>query len=341
VLFADVFAGLRSDTWNVGNLVAHPWVQLGVVDAKWLLEPGPWRRAHTAAGAVTIVIALIGWRVLARRLDADAAEPGRERVLHLRWLAWGSALSILPVVGSFPSSRLMSIAEIGMAPALAACVLWCFRDFAQRFKANGVRTLLAGIVGAAVLGMHLVVAAHASYQESVNVKYTSMAIRKRNLTIEADRRRLHLQRVVILSALEYGTSLYVPYVLERHGQRPPRACWPISLSPGPHVLIRDSARSFRLAPDAGFQLMSNAPEELFRDPNVAFKRGDTFDLGGLKVTVLETNGTYIQLIRIETDVPLDDPSLLFVLATPTGLRRFVMPPIGRVARLPPPTLPML
>lgn len=341
VLFADVFAGIRSDSWNVGNLMVHPWVAQGLLDASWLHEPGPWRRAHTAVGVVTIVIALIGWRIVSRRLDRDAARPDGERVASLRWLAWGSALSILPVVGSFPSSRLMSIAEIGMAAVLAASVVWCLRDFAARFKAARVRTLLAGIAGTAVLVLHLVVAAHASYQESVNVKYTSMAIRKRNLTIEADKKRLHLQRVVILSALEYGTSLYVPFVLARHGRKPPRSCWPISLSPGPHVLIRDTERSFRFAPDAGYQLMANAPEELFRDPNVPFKRGDVVDLGGLTITVLETNGKHIQLIRVEADVPLDDRTLLFVVAGPSGLRRFDMPPVGGLARLPPPTLPML
>jgi len=341
VLFADVFAGVRSDIWNVGNLFARPWIERGWVGGHWWVEPGPWRRAHTAVGVVTIVIALIAWRFVARRLDQQAAQPGGERIAHVRWLAWGGALAILPVVGSFPSSRLMSIAEIGIAPALALVVVWCFRDFARRFQAARVRTAVAAIAGAGVLTLHLVVAAEASRQESLNVKYSSIAIRKRNLTIDADPKRLHLQRVVVLSAFEYGMSLYVPYMLERHGRRPPRACWPISLSPGPLVLMRDTARSFRLAPDQGFQLLANAPEELFRDPNVPFKRGDIVDLGGLKVTVLETNGKHIQLISIEADVPLDDRSLLFVMSTPSGLRRFVMPPVGRVVRLPPPSPPML
>lgn len=345
VLFADLFAAIPSENWNFGNILLNPMYQRGWVSARWLWTAGPWRQAHSAAGGVTMLLGAVVWwlvaRKLAREAERDPAHARHEPMTHLPWLFWGGMASLLTVVGSFPSSRLVIIAEIGMSALLAAAVVLCFRDLRERFAVARVRTSFTALAGAIVLAFHIIMPARFTHADSISVKLGSISARKAILTMEADKRRLPLQRLIVISALEYGTSIYIPLVLARHGRKPPRSCWTVSLAPGPHVLLRDSPNSFRIAPSDGYAMLANAPEELFADPNIPFKKGEVVDLGGMKITVLETAGPHIQEIRVETDVPFEDPSLHIVTPVITGIRRFVMPPIGKAVRLPPPLVPPL
>lgn len=351
VLFADLFAAVPSENWNFGNILLHPAYERGWVSANWLWTAGPWRKTHSALGGALMVVGLIVWLAVSRRIARDEARAaatavppaGRDHapMAHLRWLVWGSVASLLPVVGSFPSSRLVIIACIGMSALLATIVVLCFSDLRERYARAPVRTSTMALVGALVFGFHLLVPAQFTRADSMSVKLGSISMRKATLTIEADRKRLPLQRLVVVSALEYGTSIYIPMVLARHGRRPPKSCWTTSLAPGPHVLLRDSLTSFKLAPADGYAMLANAPEELFADPNAPFKAGDVVDLGGLKITVLQTAGRHIQAIRVEADVPLEDPSLHFVTPMLSGIRHFIMPPVGQAVRLPAPVVPPL
>ncbi len=345
VLFADLFAAVPSENWNFGNILLNPAYERGWVSARWLWTAGPWRQAHSALGAVLLAIGLIVWLAVSRKLARDEARApaaaGRAPLSNLPWLVWGSVASLLPVVGSFPSSRLVIIAEIGMAALLATIVVLCFSELRERFAVARVRTAGAALAGALVFGFHLIVPGNFTRADSISVKLGSNSMRKAVMTLEADRRRLHLQRLIVISALEYGTSIYIPMVLARHGRKPPKSCWTASMAPGPHVLLRDSPNSFKLAPADGYAMLANAPEELFADPNAPFKEGDVVDVGGMKITVLQTAGRHIQAIRVETDVPLDDPSLHFVTPNFTGIRHFIMPPVGHFVRLPAPVVPPL
>jgi hypothetical protein len=149
------------------------------------------------------------------------------------------------------------------------------------------------------------------------------------------------QRVVVLAAMEYGTSMYIPMTRARFHKPAPPLTWTLSLAPAPHVILRESATAFRLAPVNGFAMLTTAAEELLSDPKDPFVPGSVVDLGGMKITVLQTDGSHVQAIRVEADVPLEDRSLHFVVPTMHGIRRFEMPPIGGIAHVPEPVVPPL
>jgi hypothetical protein len=187
----------------------------------------------------------------------------------------------------------------------------------------------------------VVFAAQASVVHTRNLRYAAMAARAAALRLDADDARLPTQRVVVLAASDYTTSMYIPLVRQLFGKNAPRNTWPLSLTPAPHVVLRESRNAFRLAPMNGYAMLTTAPEELLVDPLDPLRVGDEIDLGGLKVTVLATDGPRVQSIRVTSDVPLEDSSLLFVSPTMTGIRRFNMPPVGRTAVVPAPVVPPL
>jgi hypothetical protein len=345
VLFADLLVSFPSELWNFGAVFSVPLHERGYVDERWLWSSEPWRVAHTGIGLVTMVVGLVLWIVVRSRLKKHAARtglvPGGEPMSHLSWLVAGGVLSILPVVGSFPSSRLLLISQIGMAAFYASLVVLCLRDLKARFTHARLRTSLVALLGVFVLGFHVIVPARATHGSAEGLKWGGMAARKAVLTMDVDAKRLRLQRLVVISAREYGSSIYLPLMLAHYGWPTPKACWTLSLAPAPHALLRESATAFKLVPMNGVAMLANPPEELFSDPKVPWKPGSVIDLGGMKITVLETSGKYILAIRVETDVPLDDPSLVFVLPTLQGIRRFQMPRIGQAVRIPEPMVPEL
>jgi hypothetical protein len=341
VLLADMLAGLPSESWNLGNLALKPWVARGFLDMRWVWSPDRWRTANSIVGAVVMLFGLFAWRAVVRKLARDSARGVHADSPHVHWLMWGGALAVLPVVGSFPSGRLLVGAEIGISVLFATIVVLCFRDLAERFRAGRVRTAFAVLAGLFVLFLHLGMPAAYDYWDTLAVKYGSNAHRKAVLTMDVDWKRLPSQRVIILAAMGYGTSLYVPIVLARHGRKPPRSVWTTSLAPGRHALLRESAKSFRLAPMDGYAMLANAPEELFADPSQPFERGDVVDLGGLRVTVFEATGRHVHSIRVESDVSFDDPSFVFILPQMSGLRRFPIPPVGQAAIVPEAVVPPL
>jgi hypothetical protein len=337
VLFADLFFVIPSEPWNYGNLLLRGFYQRGWLDMSWLWTADRLRGVYSAVGVASIAIVLVAWLVVHRRLARD---PARERAPHVRWLALGSVLALVPVVGSFPSTRLLIIAEVGFAALLGQLVVACFRDLPSRLRAAPVRASLAVLIGGLMVALHVAVPAKLTAAHASAFRVAANNARKTIMTIDADARRLPQQRVVVLAALEYGTSLYIPIVLARHGRKPPRSCWTTSFAPAPHVLRRESATSFTLTPMNGYAMLANAPEQLFMDPSTPFRPGDVVDLGGLTITVLSTKGQHIQSIRVTTDVPLEHRSLLFVLPTAAGIRRFPMPAVGEIVVLPEPTVPL-
>ena len=343
VLVADLFLGTPAEMWTFGNMFAvrpHRW---GLVGTDWLLTPGPWRTAHSSVGLVVVVLAVVVWRWLRGVVQHQSAASTDERAVSelpaWRWLVWGSPMALLPVLGSFPSSRVLVASEIGGAAVIAGATLYGLARARERFVAAPRRAVVLG-AACALFGLyHLVWPAYASHVDSASMRIVSLAARRAVLRMEVDTTRLPSQRVVVLTAREYGTSLYVPFTRAIHGLAAPASCWTISITPAPHTLARDSATSFLLAPDDGYRLLSTAPEQLMSDPREPFQRGDVVDLGGLRVTIIGVEGTLVSVIRVEADVPLEDPSLYFVVPTHSGIVRFQLPEIGRAVLLPEPALP--
>jgi hypothetical protein len=90
----------------------------------------------------------------------------------------------------------------------------------------------------------------------------------------------------------------------------------------------------------GRTMLATTPEQLFRSKAEPLREGDRIDLDGLSVTVRSMFKERPTSIAVELDVPLEDPSLLFLIPTEKGFERYELPPIGHAAIVPAPQVPL-
>ncbi|KAF0167898.1 MAG: hypothetical protein FD160_4013, partial [Caulobacteraceae bacterium] len=330
VLAADLMLAVRAEYWTFG----FPWTfhmhQKGWVGLDWFASPEPWRGVHVWIGVGAIVIAgALGWATLRATRNLD-----------LRWLAVGSVLSLFPVIGSFPSSRLVLVPLIGVAAVLATFVVERFTDHFARIPGAGRFRALGGVALAVlVASYHVVVPGWLTRVETLGLYQTSGFIRDAVLGMHVEDARLSRQRMVVLAALEGGTSMYIPMTRRRFGRSTPLACWTLSIVAAPYVLSRDADNAFTIKFTDVFTMLASAPEELLRSPAEPFRVGDVVDVGGMRVTVRQLYKGRPRSIHVEFDTSLDDPSLLFVVPVREGIKPFALPRVGESVTVPVPAIP--
>jgi hypothetical protein len=300
VLLGGLVLEVPADIWLVGPSVHLPLVVLGLFG-----------------------LGLLG--VLVRA--AWPSLTGDER-RHSRWLFLGAALSLLPVLATFPSNRLLLVPGLGGLVAVAVVLVYAWRSRARGWRPRGVA------VGAGVLALTHLVLAPLLWPVMV------LAIRQANLQTqpvfqtletELDYTRLPEQRVVVLPIPLPGFAMYLPMIQGTRGMPRPRAWWALSMSPEPHVLTRTGPNSLELSLTQG-RFLTHELERVFRSPTYPLPQGARVELEGMTVTVLEADAEGPKRLGFDFDVPLEDPSLVLLAWKDGLLRRTTPPPVGeRVA----------
>jgi hypothetical protein len=327
-LIADLVLNVRSDYYTFGLPWTYALVKSGHLNESWLWSVSAWRRIHVILGFVAAVVLI----ALIRSTPRDA------KSRNARWLLLGGLLAILPVTGSFPSSRLLLIAVIGFAPFLSTWAIAAFRDLRARYATAKLRTSwLAGCAGLLAL-YHVLVPSWQSYLEIYGTYINANAVRRTVLEMQVDERTLPQKRMVVVSALEGGASLYIPLTRARYQRTLPETCWTLSLTAADHLFTRDTLRSFILSPMSGYALLAGDPENMLHPTDHPFRVGQSVDVGGMRVKVLALLRGMPKVIRVSFDVPLEDPSLLLVQPTTKGLRKFRIPGVGESVIIPTPGL---
>lgn len=330
VLTADLMLAVRAEYWTFG----FPWTfhmhEKGWVGLDWFASPEPWRHVHVWIGVGAIVIAgALGWATLRATRNRD-----------LRWLAAGGVLSLFPVIGSFPSSRLVLVPLIGFAAVLATFVVERCVGLGARMRSGArVRAIGGAALAVVVASYHFVVPGWLTRVETLGLYHTSAFIRDAVLDMQVDQARLSRQHVVVLAALEGGTSMYIPMTRRRFGRSIPLSCWTLSIVAAPYLLSRDADNAFTIKFTDVFTMLASAPEELLRSPSEPFRVGDVVDVGGMRVTVRQLYKGRPRSIHVEFDRSLDDPSLVFVVPVREGIKPFALPRVGESVTVPVPAIP--
>lgn len=313
ILVADMFLAIPT-----GKLALYP--ELMKVQA--VLGP--------AALALVGVLVPGAWR----RLDA----PGRRRLV---WLMVAAVLAILPVASSFVSARLLLIPAVGGHAVVAALVLdgWDrLRDPALRSR---VLSWLRGAVAAALVAAHVGLASWWGLEELLNINRLNEGTRQAALLMQVDDAEVPRQRLVVLTAADPMTLLYPALVRWVEGHPLPRSWWVLSLAPRAHTLTRVSRDALEMEVVAG-SMLTGPVELLFRRPEFPFAAGDRVELDGLVIRIMkvDADGRPVR-VRYRFDVPVDDPSLVFLLATKRGLIRYPIGPVKATMPIPPAMLPLV
>jgi hypothetical protein len=335
VLVADMLIALRADYYTFGAPFVWWAFDRGWVSERWLHTPEPWRAIQVVCGV--LASAATAWLAFWTLRHARGAR-------QLRWLCVGSLLALVPVCGSFPSSRLTLPASLGFLPLMAAFVIgvveraWPALRGPSALRAR-VRAGAATAFACAFALYHVIVPSSLEQSAAAGARASSERVQRAVLHTALDEARLPERDLVLLCAFDGGTSLYLPLVRARYARSLPRSTHVLAFVHAPGVLSRTAADSFSLRFAGDDSMLVSAGEQLFRGHERPLRRGDSVRVGPMRVTVLELFEGRPKQLGVQLDGSLDDPRWLFAVPTDAGLRPFQLPERGASVRVPPPVIP--
>ncbi|HEX4339892.1 MAG TPA: hypothetical protein VH062_28490 [Polyangiaceae bacterium] len=331
VFIGDLALAVPSEYWTFGMPWTFAWAMLGWVPVRWVHDPEPWRMVQFCIGlGATALLLVVARYTLRKRPPANVA-----------WLLVGSLLSLVPVCGSYPSSRLLLTSLLGFTPLVASFVVRGLTALRQKLRVRPFYALTAGSAALGVAVYQFVMSIFWQRLELTGMLDGTMRVRDAILHMPVDDAAFPNQDLVLLTSLEGGTSMYLPLTRLRYGKTAPRSCLFLSYLIAPYDLERIAPNAFSIRFRGEDALLGSAAEQLLRSPHHPFHKNDVVDVGWWRITILDTFEDKPQYLRVEFDRPLEDRSLLFMALTPDGYRTVGLPPIGGKLVILPAALPKL
>jgi len=277
-----------------------------------------------ASRPVLVALGLLGLALYVWLLRGAWPELTEDERRHCRWLFTGGALALLPVVSVFPDNRLLLVPGLGGCVATAVVL-----RHAWRLRERGERPLGVRPVAWVLAVIHLVLAPLFWPVAVLGIRYVGTGAEKMLEVTEGelDATRLREQNVVVVATGDPLAGLYTPMLWAFHGKPQARSWRTLSLSPNAHVFTRTGPNTFELAMPQG-HFHTSEFETLFRGPKYMLTPGTRVELEDIRVTVLEADAGGPTRLGFELDVPMEDPSFVFLHWRDGGLRRFTLPPVG-------------
>ena len=329
VFIADMAANLPAQWWDHGSPWRDRLLSLELIAPPiWGALPD-WRTVHVGISLLTVT----GLWALLR--DCMRAMPDAER-RTAGFLLLGALLALVPVAGSFPSTRLTLAAMFGGAATLAMLIAHLLRELVRR--ASGGRCVHFAATWLLLCGTAYAQLVHPlTTRLAGDVDYVNTA-RHWVLSAKLDDQRLAGQRVMMLSSGDFITTYFWAYTWRYHRHSVPRSFYPVSSSPTAHDIERPEPNVLVMRP-LGALLLESPGERMFRAPELTWLDGQSVQLPGMRVRVEGVRDGCPTSIRLTFDVPVDDPSLVFLESTKKGLTRATLPRVGETLRLPAPASP--
>ena len=323
VFIADMLFNVQSSWWDHGSPWRQTMLELDIVSPRtWMSAPG-WRFFHSAIALAACVLAIALHRWLVRPL------PERERQ-RITFLIAGGLLSLVPVVGSFPSTRLTMAAFLGFAPLIALTLRALIVRAYAACTRSAPRAALAYAGAWLIALMHVVDPLAQPIGPMIDHHRTTVKWVDR---APLDDRTVGEQHVYLLASSEFTTTFFFAYIWAALGHPSPKTLEPLTTAPHALEIARTGPRSLLMATLGGVMLASGQ-EHMFRSPLVPVRAGDRFRAASFSAQVAREEGGQALAIEFTFDRPLDDPSMVLLVATPLGLERWQPPAIGQNDRVP-------
>lgn len=275
-------------------LARAPPRALALIGAQFLGSTADLWLLLQAARPVLVVLGVVSLGlmfVLVRRVWPKL-DQGERR--GLRWLTAGAALSLVPVLATFPLNRLLLMPSIGGSVLIAAVLRHGWRAADDRLLRYGARLLgvvtvgtLVGWPGAA-LGVH--VGAREMKRAALETKFSDEAL---------------AGRVIVFVAPDPTASMYASMVRLFHHKPLARTWLTFSIAPYAHRLTRTAPDTFELEVVEG-RLLETVFEQLLRASTMPVPAGMKVQLDGVEVTVLSLDQGLPNRISLRFD---SDPEL--------------------------------
>lgn len=347
VIMADLVFGVPADWWSFGS----PWP----AQMKEALSLGPevweqlpsWRTVQIALGllSMAIIVLLLQW--IGRRTS-------RAHFRTLVWLIAGAFLGMLPVMGSFITTRLALPSEVGFAALYGLVVSAALgrpetdhdapeiSSASRRHSRWGAGGIWSGRILVVIIAwLHGYRAFCQSESSTFFYTYIAQSRTRWPLTAVLDEQRAPEQRLVMVAAADANDAPYLPFVRTAFGRPLLRGFRLLSGAPGAHAITRIDARTLDVHVTDDFGLSASVAGSFTRAAGEGLSPNDVVRVPGTYVTVLRVERGQPTHLRFRFDVPLESEALVFVHSTPQGLQRLILPQVGSSLQLPPPVMPNL
>jgi hypothetical protein len=146
--------------------------------------------------------------------------------------------------------------------------------------------------------------------------------------------------VVLLNCASQSVGLYGGYMLDAYGGQVPRTWRLLAMSQFAMFANRPAENVLELTAIQDAWLRT-AGELFFRREDQPLRKGDVLEHPGLRAEILADEDGDPTSVRFTFSASLDDPRYLFVISTPTGLRKWTVPKVGSRGVVPFPMLPTI
>jgi hypothetical protein len=287
---------------------------LGSTADLWLLLQSA-RPVLVTIGVLAVVVMLALTRAVWPTLEAN------ERV-GLRWLGVGAAMSVVPVLATFPLNRLLLMPSIG-GSAFLALVLWRGWKAEAHVPRFGARllfftTVVLGLVSWPVTCVAMKVVGAEQVRSSLDTTLTDAQLSG---------------RVFIFVAPDPLGSLYVPMVRMWNHKPVARAFITLSFAPYAHRLTRTALDTVELEVVEG-RMLETVFEQLMRSSKYPVPVGLRVRLDGAWLTVLSLDRGLPSRVQVQFDVNPEQGDYLLAKWQDGQLAPLTLPAVGQSLELP-------
>jgi hypothetical protein len=315
---------------------------------QWWMPEGPtpdeFHQGHinmslggVALACVTVALARRAW---------THEERGALRVLLL-----GGLLGLLPISVAPAHSRLLVVAQLAVCPLIAAVIIGCGRLLLGRASPIPSSNLPGSSMASRVRGAVLLpIAGLLAWQHTLGdirwgnsyLRYLDALQASNMIAFTAGdllKDDLSGRDVIIVNGPSQSVGLFGAFVLHTADLPTPRSWRPLTIGSNfASVANRPAANTLVVSTVQGAWLR-NAGELFFRREDQPLRTGDVLTYPSLSAEVLRDDDGHPTSVRFVFDRNLDDPSLVFVVATERGIMRWNVPPVKGRNVIPLPKLP--
>lgn len=290
------------------------FTQWGFPPTEFVTVSGGERSERVLMTAGFLLFALLAW-MMAPLLRRDA---------RARFWALGSLLSMVPIAGTLPSTRLLLFTGLGAMGLLAQWLAEVPRRWPHR------------AVAAVLVTIHLVLAPLLLPVMTYALAIPGQASLRAAASLPPDS-EIQGRDVVILNAPDF--LFFVGYIapLRYLEDRPrPAHLRVLATGPVPLTVSRPDERTLQVDSEPGFP--AGVADPVYRGPTAPLRPGDSIDLPGMRVEVGEVGGDgRVRSAVFRFSRPLEN---LVLLHWRDGVYRPFQPPrVGGTVTLPPARLP--
>lgn len=277
-------------------------------------------------GVVVLLLPLLPLAWAARRALSEEPPALRRTMLALML---GTALSLIPLVGTLPSARLLVVPSIGGALLIASFV-WAAAKSLRR-QPRRVGAWLAGAVAAGFALLHIGLAPLSTLAASIGFRETHATLKRVYLDAEFGPGGPGSMEV-LANAVEPVSLIYPPWVRHAEGAPLPDAWRVLSITPHPQTLTRTATNAIELEVHGG-AMLGDPVSALFRGLETPLQAGQVVQVKGMTVRVVEMDVWGPRKVHYTFDRPLDAQKLTALIDGPR-FRRVAFPAKGQSIEVP-------